>query len=55
MVNKNGLGIVLEVYNSGSLKQSAQEKRGSGIRRRVVAYGMLPKLAKLPQNKRQQS
>ena len=40
---KNSLGIVLGDYNSGSLKQSAQENRGNGIRKRVVAHGALQK------------
>ena len=43
MVKKNGIGILWDVYNSGSLKQSAQENRGTEIRKRVVAHGKLPK------------
>ena len=38
-MEKNGLGILQDVYNSGSLKQSAQENRGTEIRKGVVAHG----------------
>ena len=43
---------MLDDYSSGSLKQSAQKTRGTGIHKKVVAHSKLPKLAKLSQNKR---
>ena len=43
---KNGLGILWDVYNLGSLKQSAQENRGTEIRKSVVAHGKLRKIEK---------
>ena len=36
----------MDVYNSGSLKQAAQENRGTEIRKRVVTHGKLPKIGK---------
>ena len=42
---KNGIGILWDVYISGSLKQSAQENTGTGIRKRGVAHGKLPKIS----------
>ena len=35
-----------DVYNSGSLKQSAQENRGTEIRKRVVAHSKQRKIGK---------
>ena len=43
MVEKNR-DIVWDVYNSGSLEQSAKESRGTGTRERVVAHGKLSKI-----------
>ena len=41
--------LTLCLNNSGSLKQSAQENSGTGIRKKVAAHGELPKLVKRPQ------
>ena len=43
---KNGLGILWDVYKSGSLKQSAQENTGTEIRKKVVAHGKVRKIGK---------
>ena len=43
---KSGLGILWDVYNSGSLKHSAQENRGTEIHKHVVAHGKLRKIGK---------
>ncbi len=40
--NIKRLDIVWDVYKANSLKQSVRESRGTGLRRRVVAEGVMP-------------